>query len=75
MNKYHFYTAWADKPIIIYSDSSGLRDFQLGDISDIDNEMMFNIKAYIKSYKYTIKHWKEVKILQQNVCLEGQLGF
>ena len=53
LNKCHYYTAWSKKPIIIYSDCSGLKDYQLRDISDIDNIRLFNMKADIKHYKYS----------------------
>ena len=37
LNKCHFYMAWASKPIIIYSDCQGLKNYQTRDIADIDN--------------------------------------
>ena len=56
LNKCHFYTAWSSRPITIFSDCSGLKQYQLKDISDIDNKRMFNIKADIQNYNYEIKH-------------------
>ena len=56
LNKYNFYTAHSSKPIVVYSDCSGIKQFQLRDISDIDNKRMASIKCDIMHYKYKIKH-------------------
>ena len=56
LNKCNFYTAHSTKPIIIYSDCSGLKHFQMRDISDIDNKRMATIKCDIMHYNYQIKH-------------------
>ena len=56
LNKYYFYTAWSIRPITIYSDCSGLKQYQLKDISNIDNKRIFNIKSDIMHYNYEIKH-------------------
>ena len=56
LNKCNFYTAHSSKPIIIYSDCSGIKQFQLRDISEIDNKRMASIKCDIMDYKYQIKH-------------------
>ena len=60
LKKCHFYTAHSDNPIEILSDCSGLKDFQLQDISQIQNTRMLNIKANLQVYNYTIKHVKEL---------------
>ena len=52
LNKCHFYTAWSSRPITIFSDCSGLKQYQLKDISDIDKKRMFNIKADIQHYNF-----------------------
>ena len=46
------------KPITIYSDCSGLKQYQSRDISDIDNRCMVLIKSDIMMYTYTIQHIK-----------------
>ena len=61
MKKCHIYTAHSDNPIEILSDCSGLKDFQLQDISQIQNTRMLNIKANLQVYNYTIKHVKGIK--------------
>ena len=43
LNKCHFYTAWATKTILVYSDCKGLKQYQTRDISDIDNHRLFMI--------------------------------
>ena len=43
LNKCYFYTAWASKPITIYSDCQGLKNYQTCDITDIDNKCLFSI--------------------------------
>ena len=48
LKKCHFYTAHSDNPIKILSDCSGLKDFQLQDISQIQNTRMLNIKANLQ---------------------------
>merc|ERR1711895_181681 len=58
LNKCHFYTAWASKPIIIYSDCQGLKNYQTRDIADIDNKHLFSIKSDLMAYNYEIKHVK-----------------
>ena len=58
LNKCHFYTAWASKPIIIYSDCQGLKNYQTRDIADIDNKRLFSIKSDLMAYNYEIKHVK-----------------
>ena len=52
LNKCNFYTAHSSKPIIVYSDCSGLKHFQMRDISDIDNKRMATIKCDIMHYNY-----------------------
>ena len=56
LNKCNFYTAHSTKPIIVHSDCSGIKQFQLRDISDIDNKRMASIKCDIMHYNYQIKH-------------------
>ena len=56
LNKCNFYSAHSSKPIVIYSDCSGIKQFQLCDISDIDNKHMASIKCDIMHYNYQIKH-------------------
>ena len=51
-----FLHSQSSKPILVYSDCSGLKQYQLKDISDIDNKRMFNIKSDIMHYNYEIKH-------------------
>ena len=58
LNKCHFFTAWASKPIIIYSDCQGLKQYQSRDIADIDNRRLFKIKSDLMSYNYEIRHVK-----------------
>ena len=58
LNKCHFYTAWASKPIIIYSDCQGLKQYQTRDIADIDNQRLFRIKSDLMTYNYEIRHVK-----------------
>merc|ERR1712101_77772 len=58
LNKYHFYMAWASKPITIYSDYQGLKNYQTHDIADIDNKYLFSIKSDLMMYNYEIKHVK-----------------
>ena len=53
--------AHSDHPVEILSDCSGLKDFQLQDISQIQNTRMMNIKANLQAYNYTIKHIKGEK--------------
>ena len=43
LNKCNIYTAWTTKTIVIYSDCSGLKQYQSRDIRDIDNQRMFVI--------------------------------
>ena len=45
----------------ILSDCSGLKDFQLQDITNIQNTRLLNIKANLQVYNYTIKHIKGSK--------------
>ena len=61
LKKCHFYTAHSDNPIEILSDCSGLKDFQLQDITQIQNTRMLNIKANLQIYNYTVKHVKGAK--------------
>ena len=56
LNKCNFYTAHSTKPIIVHSDCSGIKQFQLRDISDIDNKRMASIKCDIMHYNFQIKH-------------------
>ena len=58
LNKCHFFTAWASKPIIIYSDCKGLKQYQSRDIADIDNRRLFKIKSDLMTYNYEIRHVK-----------------
>ena len=58
LNKCNFYSAWTSKTIIIYSDCSGLKQYQLIDISDIDKCRMFMIKSDIMQYNHKIRHVK-----------------
>ena len=58
LKKCHFYTAHSDSPVEILSDCSGLKDFQLQDITNIQNTRLLNIKANLQIYNYTIKHIK-----------------
>ena len=58
LNKCHFYTAWASKTIVIYSDCKGLKQYQTRDISDIDNQRLFTIKSDLMTYDYKIRHVK-----------------
>ena len=58
LNKCSHYTLWATKPITIYSDCSGLKQYQSRDISDIDNRRMALIKSDTMMFTYTIKHIK-----------------
>ena len=58
LNKCHFYTAWASKTIVIYSDCKGLKQYQTRDISDIDNRRLFTIKSDLMTYDYEIRHIK-----------------
>ena len=58
LNKSNYYTAWTTKTIVIYSDCSGLKQYQSRDISDIDNRRMFIIKSNIMAYNYEIRHVK-----------------
>ena len=37
LNKCNIYTAWTTKTILIYSDCSGLKQYQTRDLTDIDN--------------------------------------
>merc|ERR1712240_970431 len=61
LKKCHFYTAHSDHPVEILSDCSGLKDFQLQDITNIQNTRLLNIKANLQVYNYTIKHIKGSK--------------
>ena len=61
LKKCHFYTAHCDNVIEILSDCSGLKNFQLQDITQIQNTRMLNIKANLQIYNYTVKHVKGVK--------------
>ena len=73
LNKCHFYTAWASKPIIIYSDCQGLKNYQTRDIADIDNKRLFSIKSDLMAYSYEIKHVKgEANCITD--CLSGVLS-
>ena len=58
LNKCHFFTAWASKPIIIYSDCQGLKQYQSRDIVDIDNRRLFKIKSDLMTSNYEIRHVK-----------------
>ena len=49
LKKCHFYTAHSDHPVEILSDFSRLKDFQLQDITNIQNTRLLNIKATYKS--------------------------
>ena len=42
-------------------DCSGLKNFQLQDITQIQNTRMLNIKANLQIYNYTVKHMKGAK--------------
>ena len=48
----------AQKPIIIYSDCQGLKQYQSRDIADIDNRRLFKIKSDLMVYNYEIRHVK-----------------
>ena len=61
LKKCHFYTAHSDHPVEILSDCSGLKDFELQDISQMQNTRMINMKANLQAYNYTIKHIKGEK--------------
>ena len=61
LKKCHFYTAHSDSPVEILSDCSGLKDFQLQDITQIQNTRLLNIKANLQIYNYTLKHIKGSK--------------
>ena len=61
LKKCHFYTAHSDNPVEILSDCSGLKDFQLQDITQIQNTRLLNIKANLQIYNYTVKHIKGSK--------------
>ena len=75
LNKCYFYTDYFCKPIPIYSEDSGLKDYQLKGISDIDNTRMFKVKSDIMCYNYIIIHVSgEVNCIAD--CLSGDLlGF
>merc|ERR1712240_95024 len=61
LKKFHFYTAHSDSPVEILLDCSGLKDFQLQDITQIQNTRLLNIKANLQIYNYTVKHIKGSK--------------
>ena len=58
--KCHFYTAHCDSIIEIQSDCSGLRNFQLQNIIQIQNSRMLNIKANLQIYNYSVTHVRGV---------------
>ena len=53
--------AHSDHPVELLSDCSGLKDFDLQDISQMQNTRMMNMKANLQAYNYTIKHIKGEK--------------
>ena len=53
--------AHSDSPVEILSDCSGLKDFQLQDITQNQNTQMLNMKANLQVYNYTVKHVKDTK--------------
>ena len=61
LKKCHFYMAHSDHLVEILSDCSGLKDFELQDISQMQNTWMINMKANLQAYNYTIKHIKGEK--------------
>ena len=61
LKKCHFYTAHSDNPVKILSDCRGLKDFQLQDITKIQNTQMLNIKANLQVYNHKVKHVKGAK--------------
>merc|ERR1711873_99994 len=58
LNKCHYFTAWALKPIIIYSDCQAIKMYQSRDIADIDNRRLFKIKSDLMVYNYEIRQVK-----------------
>ena len=61
LKKCHFYMAHSNSPVKILSDCSELKDFQLLDITQIQNTQLLNIKANDQIYNYTVKHIKGSK--------------
>ena len=58
LNKCSHYTLWSAKPIIIYSNCSGLKQYKNRDISDIDNRRIALIKSDIMVFSYELRHIK-----------------
>ena len=56
LNKCSHFTLWEMKPITVYSNCSGLKQYQSRDISDIDDRHMALIKSDIMMFNYTITH-------------------
>ena len=54
LNKCNYFTANTKLPIIIYSDCSGLRNFELLDITSMSNKRMINLKDKLQQYNYSI---------------------
>ena len=50
-----------ENPVEILSDCSRLKDFQLQDITQIQNTRLLNIQANLRIYNYTVKHIKGSK--------------
>merc|ERR1712112_658686 len=55
LTKCHFYTAWSDKPVTIYSDCAGLRNFEAQEISSMHSRRMLEMKVNMQMYNYTVK--------------------
>ena len=56
LSKCHYFTANTRLPIVVYSDCSGLRNFELLDITSMSNKRMINLRDKLQCYNYTISH-------------------
>ena len=56
LSKCHYFTANTRLPIVIYSDCSGLRNFELLDITSMSNKRMINLRDKLQCYNYSISH-------------------
>ena len=56
LSRCHYVTANTKLPIVVYSDCSGLRNFELLDINSMSNKRMINLRDKLQVYNYKISH-------------------
>ena len=56
LTKCHFYTAWTERTVTIYSDCTGLRGFKAQSLASMTNKLLIAIKLDLAWYRFQVCH-------------------